>query len=122
MNHELQDATGIVREGTTYLPLNWVSQYLNEKFYWDNVEKMLVYTLPDTIVYADKRTMGSNGSPLLLRKNKVYLAAGLISNYTDVSMKVYSDEYNRVFVDNEWENRVMAPAKRNLKVRVKGRR
>ena len=95
LNYELQDVKGIVREGTTYLPLTWVNQKLNEKFYWDEVEKMLVYTLPETIVYADKRTMGNHGTPLLLaEEDGVYLAAGLISNYTDVSMNIYSDEYN----------------------------
>lgn len=121
LNYELQDVKGIVREGTTYLPLTWVNQKLNEKFYWDEVEKMLVYTLPETIVYADKRTMGNYGTPLLLaEEDGVYLAAGLISNYTDVSMNIYSDEYNRVFVDNAWEDRVMASAKRKLKVREKG--
>ena len=121
LNYELQDVKGIVREGTTYLPLTWVNQKLNEKFYWDEVEKMLVYTLPETIVYADKRTMGNHGTPLLLaEEDGVYLAAGLISNYTDVSMNIYSDEYNRVFVDNAWEDRVMASAKRKLKVREKG--
>lgn len=121
LNYELQDVKGIVREGTTYLPLTWVNQKLNEKFYWDEVEKVLVYTLPETIVYADKRTMGNHGTPLLLvEEDGVYLAAGLISNYTDVSMNIYSDEYNRVFVDNAWEDRVMASTKRKLKVREKG--
>jgi len=62
-NEDLQDAKGIVRDGQIYLPLDWVNNHVNEKFYWDNIEKLLVYTLPDTIVYADKRTMGSTGAP-----------------------------------------------------------
>ena len=81
-NEELQKVKGITRDDQTYLPIDWVNDNLNEKFYWDNVEKLLVYTLPDTIVYADKRTMGSTGLPLLLvDADKVYLSVGLINNY-----------------------------------------
>ena len=53
--------------------------------------------------------MGSSGTPLLLvEEDGVYLSAGLINNYTDISMKIYSDEYNRVFVDNTWEDQMVA--------------
>ena len=48
-NEELQKVKGITRDDQTYLPIDWVNDNLNEKFYWDNVEKLLVYTLPDTI-------------------------------------------------------------------------
>ena len=53
-NEELQQVRGITRDGQTYLPVSWVNENLNEKFYWDDVEKLLVYTLPDAIVYADR--------------------------------------------------------------------
>ena len=56
LNDELQEVKGITRDGQTYLPIVWVNKYLNEKFYWDNTEKLLAYTLPETIVYADKGT------------------------------------------------------------------
>lgn len=85
MNEELQKEQGITRDNQTYLPIKWVNEQLNEKFYWDEIEKLLVYTLPDSIVYADRRTMGSEGKPLILVENDgVYLAAGLVGNYTDI--------------------------------------
>ena len=66
-DERLQDVDAVVRDGQAYLPLAWVNETLNEKFYWDDVEKLLVYTLPDTVVYADKRTMGSGGSRRIWR-------------------------------------------------------
>ena len=80
LNGELQEEKGLVDGEQMYLPVTWVDEYVNEKFYWDDVEKMLVYTLPDSIVYADKRTLGSNGQPLVVEKEgQIYLSMGLVS-------------------------------------------
>ena len=119
-NEELQKVKGITRDDQTYLPIDWVNDNLNEKFYWDNVEKLLVYTLPDTIVYADKRTMGSTGLPLLLvDADKVYLSVGLINNYTAVDMASYTNqEHKRIYLDNRWETRLAGTVGRRSPVRV----
>ena len=121
-NDELQEVKGITRDGQTYLPIGWVNEYLNEKFYWDNVEMMLVYTLPETIVYADKRTMGSENKPLLLVEDgDVYLSAGLVSSYTNIRIEVYnSGEYKRIFIDDSWESWMEGKAGKKAAVRVKG--
>lgn len=121
-NDELQEVKGITRDGQTYLPIAWVNEYLNEKFYWDNVEMMLVYTLPETIVYADKRTMGSENKPLLLVEGEeVYLSAGLVSSYTDIRIEVYnSGEYKRIYIDDSWEAWMEGSAGKKAAVRVKG--
>lgn len=121
LNEELQTVTGITRDGQTYLPLTWVNQHLNEKFYWDDVEKLLVYTLPDTIVYADKRTAGSTGAPLLLEEgDQMYLSLGLVNNYTAVAVDNYNnEEYKRIYLDNRWEAIQTGTAARRSAVRVK---
>lgn len=122
LNEEIQEATGITREGQTYLPLKWVNSYLNEKFYWDNVEKLLVYTLPDSVVYADKRTAGSTGMPLLLAEgDEIYLSMALVNNYTAVDIKNYSDgEHKRVYMDNRWQTMQWGSTAKTVAVRVEG--
>ena len=50
LNEDLQEAKGLFLQGQTYLPITWVNDMLNERFYWDSNEKLLVYALPDTIV------------------------------------------------------------------------
>lgn len=121
-NGELQEMKGITRDAHTYLPISWINEYLNERFYWDDTEKLLVYTLPEGIVYADKRTMGSTGLPLLLVEDEeVYLSVGLITNYTNVQVKTfYGNEINRVFLDNTWGEWTMAVSGKEDKVREKG--
>ena len=43
-NYELQDIQGIFENGQTYLPLSWVNETINKRFYWDSTEQLLVYT------------------------------------------------------------------------------
>lgn len=120
-NYELLDVRGIYENGQTYLPLSWVNQAVNERFYWDATEELLVYALPDQIVYADAETKGSSGAPLLLnRDGEVYLALGLISSYTDAQIYDYeATEVGRVFV-NDWGSRDTARVTKTAKVREKG--
>ena len=39
-NDEVQDAEGIYEENQVYLPLDWVNDNLNERFYWDSNEEL----------------------------------------------------------------------------------
>ncbi len=120
-NYELQDTQGIYENNQSYLPLSWINQYLNKRFYWDRKEQLLVYALPDQIVYADAATRGSNGAPLLLVKgDEIYLPLGLIANYTDIQIAAYdSDTIKRVYL-NDWGRRNMARIKSDGKVRELG--
>lgn len=125
LNGELQEEKGLVDGEQMYLPVTWVDEYVNEKFYWDDVEKMLVYTLPDSIVYADKRTLGSNGQPLVVEKEgQIYLSVGLVSNYTNIWTELYNGNYydsvvySRIYVDTDWSPWQQGTASKNTAVRV----
>ena len=120
-NYGRQEIQGIYENGQTYLPLSWILGHINKRFYWDSTENLLVYTLPDQIVYADAETKGSNGAPLLLVKDEdIYLTLGLIANYSDVEIQAFdSGEAKRVFI-NEWSNRGVSVLSKKRAVRVKG--
>ena len=120
-NFGRQEIQGIYEHGQTYLPLSWILGHINKRFYWDSTENLLVYTLPDQIVYADAETKGSNGAPLLLVKDEdVYLTLGLIANYSDVEIQAFdSGDTKRVFI-NEWSNRGISILSKKRAVRVRG--
>lgn len=122
LNEELQEEKGIFVEGQTYLPIDWVNRTLNERFYWDTNEKLLVYALPDSIVYADHSTVGSTGKPLIwVDKDAVYLSAGLVANYTDIRVSAYDSALNkRIFINNTWDALNKAVVKNDSNIRVKG--
>lgn len=120
-NYERQEQTGIYENGQTYLPVSWVNDHINERFYWDSTENLLVYALPDQIVYADAETKGSNGAPLLLVKDdEVYLTLGLIANYTDVQIQTFDSGDGRRVLINDWGTRNVARVKKAGSLRIKG--
>ena len=120
-NYERQAQTGIYENGQTYLPISWVNDHINERFYWDKTEDLLVYALPDQIVYADAETKGSNGAPLLIVKDdEVYLTLGLIANYTDVQIQTFDSGAGRRVLINDWGTRNIAQVKKAGGLRIKG--
>lgn len=120
-NERLSDVNVTVRDGQAYLPVDWVCKNLNEKFYWDDTEKLLVYTLPDTVVYADRRTMGSSGKPLLLAEDGgVWLSVGLIASYTDIRSELFTSRVNRLFLYDDWGEETTGTAAAEAPVRVEG--
>ena len=83
---------------------------------------LLVYALPDSIVYADHSTVGSTGKPLIwVDKDAVYLSAGLVANYTDIRVAAYDSALNkRIFINNTWDALNKAVVKNDSNIRVKG--
>ena len=61
-----------------------MDDYVNQRFYWDDGEKLLVYALPEEIVYADESTEGEAGPLLKEKDGETYLSLGLVKNYTDI--------------------------------------
>ncbi|MDR7814557.1 glycosyl hydrolase family 18 protein [Lacrimispora sp.] len=122
LNEDLQEAKGLYLQEQTYLPIEWVNDMLNERFYWDSNENLLVYALPDSIVYADHSTVGTSGKPLIwVNENGVYLSVGLVANYTDIRVTAYdSAEHKRIFINNNWDAQQKAVVSEKGNVRVKG--
>lgn len=121
-NAQEESVTGRYIDGQTYLPLTWVAENLNEKFYWDTANSQLIYTLPESIIYADSATLGSNGKPLLIQQDdQVWLMTSLITTYTDVRVEAFDGgETKRIFIDTRWEPQQVSTVKKDGKVRVRG--
>lgn len=122
LNYEKQNVKGIFDDGQTYVPVDWVNTNLNERFYWDDNEKLLVYALPDKIVYANEETKGSSGQKILIvREDTAYLALGLVLNYTDLRIRSSdNDTLKRVYVESNWDPILTATVKKDGKLRLKG--
>ena len=121
LDNELQDTKAIYEDNQVYLPVSWVNEYLNQRFYWDENEKLLVYALPDSIVYADAEPMGSSGPLLKVKEDGAYLSLGLVANYTDIRTEAFdTSQIKRVFIDTLWNPVPKVQAKRDGKLRTRG--
>ena len=123
LNSEREEGVkGRYIDGQVYLPVDWVDEAVNERFYWDEENSQLIYTLPDQIVYANEETMGSSGKPLLVQQDgTVWLLSSLVSTYTNVRIEAFdTDGIHRVFVDTTWEPQQLAKVKKNTALRIRG--
>lgn len=122
LNYERQEESGVYVDGQTYLPATWVDANLNERFYWDANEEILVYALPEEIVKSDETTVDEDGKKILYRDgDAVYLSLALIQKYTDVRLQAYDGEaQKRVFVENNWDPVTVADAAWSAKIRLRG--
>ena len=116
-----REEKGIYEDGQVYLPISWVNEYVNERFYWDETEKLLVYALPEEIVYADESDMGEQGPLLKVKEGKAYLSLGLIMNYSDIRQQSFdTSQIKRVFIDTVWGTVKTAQVRKKSILRVKG--
>lgn len=123
LNSEREEGVkGRYIDGQVYLPVDWVDEAVNERFYWDEENSQLIYTLPDQIVYANEETMGSSGKPLLVQQDgTVWLISSLVSAYTNVRIETFdTDGVHRIFVDTTWESQQLAKVKKNTALRIRG--
>lgn len=122
LNEEQSDTVGLYLNETTYLPLEWVNENLNKRFYWDSEEKILSYALPNEVRYADCATMGEDGNPLLwVTDEKVYVSLNMVAAYTDVALGAFdSGETKRLFINNTWTGENWSEVRKDSMIREKG--
>lgn len=122
LNNELQEETALFQNNQVYLPVTWINALINERFYWDENEQLLVYALPDSIVYADAETKSSGGTPYLqIVGQEAYLSADLVASYTDIRVASYTgDAVKRIFIDTTWDAEDWNDLKRGGAIRERG--
>ena len=121
LDNQVQEEKGIYEDGQVYLPVDWVNEHLNERFYWDEGEKLLVYALPESIVYADESTRGEKGPLFKVTQDGMYLSLGVVVNYTDIRTQAFAtSQIKRVFIDTSWQPYDTAVLKKTGQVRVRG--
>ena len=114
-------------DGTYYLDLETVLTYFNNRFYFDDTEGLLIYTLPlDMITCSvDSATVNSlSGSEDLsyvpVRKtDKILVAIDYVKRFTNLSYESFTDP-GRLQIYNEWSDRQTATVKKNTQVRHRG--
>lgn len=118
------DALGIAQDGETYLPVSYVNSQLNKRFFWNENEKLLVYTLPDETLQFKPEDVDEKGNPYyLIRDDGMYLSLSLILAHTDMRASCFvnaEEPAKRAFLYKDQGTVTTALVKKNTKLRTKG--
>lgn len=120
LNNELQEWEAMIKDGQSYLPLEFVHSLLNQRFYWDPIEYKLIYTTPLQMIEILPDMVDEHGyKKLILEEDIVYLQIGLIEQYTNIRYQYY-DTPQRIFIDTVWGTITQAQVKKDTQIRERG--
>lgn len=128
LNDEIAEAKALYRDGQCYFPIDFVNESINNHFYYDMTEGLVLFTTDYdkavTTVGSTDYTMGdtfsSEAYALTVAENDtVYLSADFLRNFCNFSYEFF-EEPNRVVVETVWETETCAEIKKDTQVRVLG--
>ncbi len=128
IDNEVITAEGMIADGQAYLSYEAVRDHLNDRFYWDANENILLYTLPQAMVRVDvgskdytisKDTKSEDYVILKTEGSKAYIALDFVQQYTNLDYKVYQKP-DRIMIISEWGEIKTAAVKRGTQVRYRG--
>ena len=118
-NHELSEKRALWTLGHAYLPYDVIRKELNGGFYWDPVEELLLYTLPEETVAADTETAFDDAPVFLIEDGEVYISLTYVQQYSNISAENYEDPA-RIVLRTVWGSELVGTLKEEEALRVKG--
>lgn len=127
VNNQILEPKGKMIDGTLYLEYSAVRDYVNEGFYWDANENLLLYTLPNDMVsvsvgsreYAVSKEKKSEEYVILKTEGSTaYIALDFVKKYTDIEYKMYKSP-NRIVIQSDWSDAKVATTKNNSALRMR---
>lgn len=128
VNNEVLEPGAMISEGKAYVEYSIVRDYINERFYWDPNENILLYSLPNDIISVD---VGSKDYSISKEKNSkdyvilkaegstAYIALDFVKQYTNMDFELYDDP-DRVMISTETGDVSVATVKKDTAVRYQG--
>ena len=102
--------------GVVYTSLSYLQENLNKRFYFDDAETLLLYTLPSGTVRADASSVYHSQPGIRREGAKVYILLDYVAQYTALSWKLAEDP-NRLILRTRFGERGGIQALTNAVVR-----
>lgn len=128
LNDEIVETHAIYRDGQCYFPIDFVNTNINNHFYYDVTENLIIFTTDldkmkttvGTTDYTLSNTFSSEGYVLTLAANDtVYLSADFLRKFCNFSYTYYP-EPGRVVLQTVWDTEEHVRIKKDTQVRVLG--
>lgn len=100
-----------------YLPLDVVSGYLNQRYYWDSENKKILYATPTSLT-EEAASEQADGN-VWLKDDTVYLKLDYVKKYTDIDYYIYEDPA-RVAIQYKFSNIQTVTVKKDTAIRYRG--
>jgi hypothetical protein len=126
LQDEMVEEQALIRDGVCYFNLATVHKYMNEVFYADVTENLLLYATPTEVIrtvfgetsYNTTEGMQDVGFVIsFVEGDTVYVAADYVKLFTNYSYECY-DRHVQVYT--EWGTRQVAQLKKDTAVRLRG--
>lgn len=128
VNHVPAEEKVKIIDGRYYVEDAVVGKYINSRFYWDEKQKIMLYTLPAEVfqivpdVQEYQTSQGSQNVGYVILKSQggaYYLDLEFIKSFTDMEYTVYEDPA-RVAIRTDWSEAQMVTVQKKSAVRQKG--
>ena len=126
LQNEMVEEQALIKDGVCYFDLATVHKYMNEVFYADMTENLLLYATPTEVIRttfgetAYTTTEGTQEAGYVISfadGGNVYVAADYVKLFTNYSYECYD---KHVQVNTEWGTRQVAQLKKDTAVRLRG--
>ena len=128
LDQEILEKKGKLLDGSIYIDADTVGRYINSRFYWDEENQEMLYTLPDEVIalQPDSRSYTAGGKeqeeevPMIVSEGDTFfLSLDFLMKYTDMDCQVFENPHRAVI--NTREGAVqMVDARKSYQVREKG--
>lgn len=127
INNEVMETHAKLYDGQVYVPYETVKAQLNQRFYWDKNEHILLYTLPDGMVNAKagnkeytiiKKPQSEKYEIFKEEDETAYIALDFVKKYTALDYRTYENP-GRVTIDTD-SKVTISEVKSNTQVRLRG--
>ena len=115
-------------QGVYYLEFRSMQELLNDRFYHDEAEELLLYTTPTEIIRTEvgssvytigEETVETDYQISFYEDEKLYVALDYVRNYTNFSYEPYL-EPNRMQLTTQWPETTTAVVKKKTQIRYRG--
>lgn len=126
LNHNIIEEKAFRKGNEVYLNYQYIHDELNDRFYWDTNENLLLYTTSSNVIkaYADskeyyigKKKNSKDYEIVLVDKDHVYIALDFVAEYTNLAYELYEEPY-RVLLRTKWGKVKKITVKKKTQLRV----
>lgn len=114
---EKMEQRALYSNGMTYLPLEFVNTYLNQRYYWDTDNQQILYATP-SVLEKYPASMEA-GTEVWVKDESTYLSLDFVKKYTDMDTYVYENP-NRVIIQYQFSDVQVVTVQKKGKIRYQG--